>query len=228
MRDFTAFAESLPADIVIEVLNRYVSEMSDAILDNGGTLVTYMGDGIMAVFGAPIEMAGHADCALAAAREMLHSRLPAFNRWVREKDLGDGFGFGIGLSSGLIVSGTVGSERRLEYTTVGDTTNTAARLEAMTKNTPYSIFIADSTRRSLRRPAEDLVFVDELDVRGKRSKVRLGRLPSVARMRPRSTRYKPQPYHERKSPFSPTEFPAACQQRVSNLRQNEEQPCPTG
>jgi adenylate cyclase len=173
LRDFTAFAESLPADIVIEVLNRYVSEMSDAILDNGGTLVTYMGDGIMAVFGAPIEMAGHADCALAAAREMLHSRLPAFNRWLREKDLGDGFGFGIGLSSGPIVSGTVGSERRLEYTTVGDTTNTAARLEAMTKNTRYSIFIADSTRRSLRRPAEDLVFVDELDVRGKRSKVRL-------------------------------------------------------
>ena len=173
LRDFTAFAESLPADIVIEVLNRYVSEMSDAILDNGGTLVTYMGDGIMAVFGAPIEMAGHADCALAAAREMLNSRLPGFNRWLREKGLGDGFGVGIGLSSGPIVSGTVGSERRLEYTTVGDTTNTAARLEAMTKNTPYSIFIADSTRRSLRRPAEDLVFVDELDVRGKRSKVRL-------------------------------------------------------
>jgi adenylate cyclase len=173
LRDFTAFAESLPADIVIEVLNRYVSEMSDAILDNGGTLVTYMGDGVMAVFGAPIEIAGHADCALAAAREMLHSRLPGFNRWLRENGLGDGFGVGIGLSSGPIVSGTIGSERRLEYTTVGDTTNTAARLEAMTKNTPYSIFIADSTRRSLRQPAEDLVFVDELDVRGKRSKVRL-------------------------------------------------------
>jgi adenylate cyclase len=173
LRDFTAFAESLPAEIVIEVLNRYVSEMSDAILDNGGTLVTYMGDGIMAVFGAPIEMAGHADCALAAAREMLNSRLPGFNRWLREKGLGDGFGVGIGLSSGPIVSGTVGSERRLEYTTVGDTTNTAARLEAMTKNTPHSILIADSTRRSLRQPAEDLVFVDELDVRGKRSKVRL-------------------------------------------------------
>jgi adenylate cyclase len=173
LRDFTPFAESLPADIVIEVLNRYVSEMSDAILDNGGTLVAYMGDGIMAVFGAPIEMAGHADCALAAARELLHSRLPGFNRWLKENGLGDGFRMGIGLSSGPIVSGTVGSERRLEYTTVGDTTNTAARLEAMTKNTPYPIFIADSTRRFLRRPPEDLVFADELDVRGKRSKVRL-------------------------------------------------------
>jgi adenylate cyclase len=173
LRDFTPFAESLPADIVIEVLNRYVSKMSDAILDNGGTLVAYMGDGIMAVFGAPIEMSGHADCALAAAREILHSRLPDFNRWLKENGLGDGFRMGIGLSSGPIMSGTVGSERRLEYTTVGDTTNTAARLEAMTKNTPYPIFIADSTRRFLRRPPEDLVFADELDVRGKRSKVRL-------------------------------------------------------
>ena len=83
LRDFTAFAESLPADTVIEVLNRYVSEMSDAILDNGGTLVAYMGDGIMSVFGAPIEMAGHADCAVAAAREMLHMRLPDFNGWLK-------------------------------------------------------------------------------------------------------------------------------------------------
>ena len=173
LRDFTPFAESLPAHAVIEVLNRYVSEMSDAILDNGGTLVAYMGDGIMAVFGAPIEMAGHADCALAAAREMLHSRLPRFNEWLKENGLGDGFRMGIGLSSGPIMSGTVGSERRLEYTTVGDTTNTASRLEAMTKNTPYAIFIADSTRRSLRQAPDDLVFVDELDVRGKRSKVRL-------------------------------------------------------
>jgi adenylate cyclase len=173
LRDFTSFAESLPADTVIEVLNRYVSGMSDAILDNGGTLVAYMGDGIMAVFGAPIEMAGHADCGLAAAREMLDARLPGFNGWLRENGLGDGFRMGIGVSSGPIVSGTVGSERRLEYTTVGDTTNTASRLEAMTKNTPYSIFIADSTRRSLRQPAEDLIFVDELDVRGKRSRVRL-------------------------------------------------------
>jgi adenylate cyclase len=173
LRDFTAFAERLPADTVIEVLNRYVSAMSDAILDNGGTLVAYMGDGIMAVFGAPIEMAAHADCAVAAAREMLQSRLPSFNDWLKENGLGDGFRMGIGLSSGPIMSGTVGSERRLEYTTVGDTTNTAARLEAMTKDTPHSVFIADSTRRSLQRPVEDLVFVGELHVRGRRSKVRL-------------------------------------------------------
>ena len=184
LRDFTSFAESLPADTVIEVLNRYVSEMSDAILDNGGTLVAYMGDGIMAVFGAPIEMAGHADCGLAAAREMLYSRLPGFNGWLRENGLGDGFRMGIGISSGPIMSGTVGSERRLEYTTVGDTTNTASRLEAMTKNTPYSIFIADSTRGSLRRPADDLVFVDELSGGSGRG-FGSGHSPSGARHRDR-------------------------------------------
>ena len=173
LREFTAFAESLPADTVIEVLNRYVSEMSDAILDNGGTLVAYMGDGIMSVFGAPIELAAHADCALAAAREMLHSRLPQFNEWLSEGGLGDGFRMGLGLCSGPMMSGTVGSERRLEYTTVGDTTNTASRLEAMTKQTPHSILIADSTRCALQTQPEDLMFVDELDVRGKKSKVRL-------------------------------------------------------
>jgi adenylate cyclase len=180
LRDFTAFAESLPADTVIEVLNRYVSEMSDAILDNGGTLVAYMGDGIMAVFGAPIEIAGHADCALAAAREMLHSRLPDFNGWLKENGLGAGFDMGMGLSTGPIMSGTVGSARRLEYTTVGDTTNTASRLEAMTKETPHSILIADSTRRCLRQAPDDLVFVDELDVRGKRARVRLWTLAENA------------------------------------------------
>ena len=180
LRDFTAFAESLPADTVIEVLNRYVSEMSDAILDNEGTLVAYMGDGIMAVFGAPIEIDGHADCALAAAREMLHSRLPGFNGWLKESGLGDGFRMGMGLSTGPIMSGTVGSARRLEYTTVGDTTNTASRLEAMTKETPHSIFIADSTRRCLRKAPDDLVFVDELDVRGKRARVRLWTLAERA------------------------------------------------
>ena len=97
---------------MIEVLNKYLSEMSDAILDHGGTLVAYMGDGIMAVFGAPIEQDDHADRALAAAREMLDVRLRASTSGLREKGLGEGFRMGIGLNSGRVMSGNVGSERR--------------------------------------------------------------------------------------------------------------------
>ena len=171
LRDFTAFAHGMPADTVIEVLNEYLSEMSDAILDNGGTLVAYMGDGIMAVFGAPIEADDHADRALAAAREMLRKRLPRFNAWASENGFGGGFDMGVGLNSGPVMSGTVGSARRLEYAAIGDTTNTASRLETLTKSTPYSILIANSTRDLLRQPADDLVFVDELEVRGKQAKI---------------------------------------------------------
>jgi adenylate cyclase len=173
LRAFTTFAEAMPADEVIEVLNDYFIEMSDAILDSGGTLVAYMGDGVMAVFGAPIEADDHADRALRAAREMLHERLPRFNHWLTERGLHHVFRMGIGLSSGPLMSGTVGSPRRLEYTAIGDTANTASRLEAMTKRTPHSILISESTRRLLRQPPDDLVFVDEVELRGKRSKVGL-------------------------------------------------------
>ena len=172
LRGFTSFAENIQADQVIEILNRYLSEMSDAILDNNGTLVAYMGDGIMAVFGAPIECDDHADQALAAAREMLNTRLPRFNQWLRDRGLGEGFKMGVGLNSGPVMSGNVGSARRLEYTAIGDTTNTASRLEGMTKGTPHSIFIADSTKDLLSNP-DGLVFVDEFEVRGKQAKIRL-------------------------------------------------------
>ena len=123
LRGFTSFAEGREPSEVIGVLNRYLTEMSDAILDHDGTLVAYMGDGIMAVFGAPIASEDHADKALGAARDML-VRLDRFNAWMREQGLGDGFKMGIGLNSGDVMSGNVGSSRRLEYTAIGDTTNT--------------------------------------------------------------------------------------------------------
>ena len=77
-------------------------------------------------------------------------RLPRFNEWLREKGLGEGFRMGIGLNSGRVMSGNVGSERRVEYTAIGDTTNTAARLEGMTKGTPHQLFLADSTCERLK------------------------------------------------------------------------------
>ncbi len=172
LRGFTSFAETLEPATVIDALNRYLTEMSEAILDHGGTLVAYMGDGIMAVFGAPLEQDDHADRGLDAARDML-ARLEGFNAWLREAGLHEGFKMGIGLNTGPVMSGHVGSERRLEYTALGDTTNTAARLEGMTKGTPYQLYVADSTRERLRRPADDLIPVGEFEVRGRKATIKL-------------------------------------------------------
>jgi adenylate cyclase len=171
IRGFTSFAESRPPDQVIEVLNRFFAEMSDAILDNGGTLVAYLGDGLLAVFGAPIECDDHADRALAAAREMLNERLPRFNDWLRSAGQ-EAFRMGVGVSSGPFRSGNVGSERRLEYTAIGDTVNTASRIEAHTKDVPHAVLVSQETRDLLRED-HDLVFVDEIKLRGRTKPTRL-------------------------------------------------------
>lgn len=173
LRGFTSFSEGREANQVIELLNRYLSSMSDAVLAHGGTLVSYTGDGMMAVFGAPIPQADHADRALAAAREMLEVRLPAFNQWLG--DQGDDYRFkmGVGLNSGEFMSGNVGSERRLEYTAIGDTINTASRIEGMTKGTPYALYLSGATKSALLEPPADLVFVEEAPVRGRMQTIEL-------------------------------------------------------
>jgi adenylate cyclase len=97
---------------------------------------------------------------------MITTRLERFNDWIEAQGLGERFQMGIGINSGSVMSGQVGSERRIEYTAVGDTTNTAARLEGMTKGTPHQVFVADSTRSLLARD-DGLVHVDEFPVRGR-------------------------------------------------------------
>ncbi|MEA2125783.1 MAG: adenylate cyclase [Solirubrobacteraceae bacterium] len=171
LRGFTAAAERLGAEGVIALLNRYLSAMGDAILDHGGTVVSFMGDGIMAVFGAPLAQPDHADRAVAAARELAGPRLAAFNA-----ETGETFAMGIGVASGPVMSGTVGSERRVEYAAVGDTTNIASRLEALTKDTPHAVLIADSTRAALQRPV-DLVDAGERELRGKAEPLRTWTVP---------------------------------------------------
>jgi adenylate cyclase len=171
LRDSTAFAESLPPEEVVEVVNRYLGELSEAILGHGGTLISYLGDGFMAIFGAPIEQDDHADRAVDAAREILEERLPRFNAWCRERGLGDGFRMGIGINSGPFLAGNVGSERRLEYTAMGDTINTASRLEGLTKDSGHSVFIGESTCRALTRASGDLQLVGEREVRGREGRI---------------------------------------------------------
>jgi class 3 adenylate cyclase len=172
LRGFTTFAEARPADQVIEVLNRYLSLMTDAILDHGGTLVDYMGDGVMAAFGAPMPTDDHADRAVAAARSMVNDKLAEFNAWLGSSGIGDGFRMGIGLNSGPVMSGSIGSERRMEYAVIGDTVNTASRIEGLTKQAPHSVLLSEGTFSSLRS-TEGLVFVDEFEIRGRRSRIKV-------------------------------------------------------
>ena len=173
LRGFTTFSEQLEPEQVVGVVNQYLSEMTDAILRHGGTLVSYMGDGIMALFGAPLEQPDHADRALGAAREMIADRLPRFNQWLSAHGFDKQFRMGIGVNSGQVMSGNVGSIQRLEYTALGDTTNTAARLEAMTKGTEHQVFIADSTRQRLSGQNDDLLELGEAEVRGRSAKIKL-------------------------------------------------------
>ena len=173
LRGFTSSAEEMPAENVITVLNYYLHVLSEAILAHGGTLVCYLGDGIYAIFGAPLEQEDHADRAMAASREMLLERLPKFNAWMRQQGYGEGYLMGIGLNSGPVMTGNVGHERRMDYTAVGDIVNTASRIEGMTKGTPFSVLIAESTIEMMSARPTDLVYYDELEVRGRMAKLKL-------------------------------------------------------
>ncbi len=245
LRGFTTFAETLTPDRVIEVLNHYLSEMSDAILDHGGTLVAYMGDGIMAVFGAPIAQDDHADRALSSAREMLTVRLARFNEWLRSQELGTGFRMGIGLNSGRVMSGNVGSERRVEYTAVGDATNVAARIEQYTKGTPHQLMLSGTTKDSLTVTPEDLVYVEEIELRGRRTHTVLWALANMGtgpRRRARGLRRSPsqkptaqgppRPPNRRRTalhphwPHPPEEAPRELRQPLSPRRRSRRGPEP--
>jgi len=170
LRGFTSFSETQPAARVIEVVNFYLNEMTEAILDAGGTLISYMGDGIMAIFGAPLVQEDHADRAVAAAREMVGPRLARFNDWLAQQGFDRGFAMGVGLNSGPVMAGSVGSAQRMEYTAIGDTTNTASRLEGLTKGSGFMIFISETTYARLSS-SESLVRVGEFEIRGRASKM---------------------------------------------------------
>jgi adenylate cyclase len=174
LRGFTSASEHLAPEVVIEVVNRHLEEMTGAVLDNGGTLVSYTGDGIMAVFGAPIEQADHAERAFTTAAEMVDVRLPRWNDWLEENGIHEGFEMGIGLNSGKFMSGNIGTAERLAYTAIGDTINTCSRIESLTKETPYMLHVAESTYVLLRPEQQaKLAYIDELSIRGRTSKLKL-------------------------------------------------------
>ena len=168
LRGFTSLAERLEAEQVIAVLNRYLDAVSGAVFAHGGTVVSYQGDGVMAVFGAPLPQDDHAVRALAAAREILDAALPRFNAWLLEERPADApLDAGIGLNSGHVMSGLVGSERRVEYAAVGDATNVAARLQAMGRDHDGQLFVSETTHEQLGAAAEGLRRHGAVELKGR-------------------------------------------------------------
>jgi class 3 adenylate cyclase len=174
LSDFTAWAEDVDPERVGVVIDHVLAELSRAVSDCGGTVDKLTGDGIMAVFGAPT---AHEDDTERAVRAAAQMQTAVRRLMAEESGGGRRMGLRVGLNTGEVLAGVQAS---LAYTVVGDTVNTAARLEAMTKEIDGSVLVSDTTRAMLRRDAPDLRYVDAREVRGKTVKANLWTLQPAA------------------------------------------------
>jgi adenylate cyclase len=148
VRGFTALAESMRPEETASLLTEYFTEMVDCVFRNEGALDKFMGDEIMAQWGAPIGTADDADHAMNAALEMIRELRLLNDAW-RAKGRPE-LQVGIGLSYGEVFAGNIGSEKRLEFTVIGDTVNVANRLCSAAG--PGEILVSDEFRRALKTP----------------------------------------------------------------------------
>ena len=168
IRGFTSLSESAPPEQIVDLLNRYFSRQVAVIFRHGGTLDKFIGDAIMAFWGAPTDDARHAINAVEAALDMV-DELMAFRRELA--DAGAHFDVGIGLHSGPAVVGLIGSSQRLDYTAIGDTVNLASRIEGQTKGVAR-ILVSQATRELC---GDQFEFIDHgvHHVKGREQGVRL-------------------------------------------------------
>ncbi|NEQ49437.1 MAG: adenylate/guanylate cyclase domain-containing protein [Leptolyngbya sp. SIO3F4] len=170
IRGYTSLTESLEASQVVSMLNEYFETMVEAVFNHQGTLDKFIGDALMAVFGAPLPLENHGWSGIEAALDM-RERLVHFNR-SRQANGQPKINIGIGLSSGEVVSGNIGSRKKMEYTVIGDGVNLSSRLEGVTKEYGCDIVMSEHTYERCR----DLVWVRELDltrVKGKTKPVKI-------------------------------------------------------
>ncbi|HZT51858.1 MAG TPA: GAF domain-containing protein [Stellaceae bacterium] len=164
IRRFTMLAESMSPQQTVTMLNEYFTEMVEVVLANGGMLDKYIGDALMAIFGAPVEAAADADNALRVACDMIRA-LERLNAR-RAAEGHEPIDIGVGLATGEVLAGSVGSIKRMEYTVIGDTVNLAARLESANKHYGTRVLVSGPTVEALRSPGV-LRRLDQLQVKGK-------------------------------------------------------------
>jgi len=170
IRGFTGISETHPPSEVVEILNKYLDSMEEQIFRQGGTLDKYTGDGMMVLFGAPLEQANHAERAVRAALGMQRA---AKSISESSHDQRSRFVYGIGITTGQAVVGHIGSRRRLDYTAIGDTVNLASRLEGVAP--PDTILISQDTWRRVQHMAV-AERLDPVQVKGKARPVPVYRL----------------------------------------------------
>ena len=168
IRDFTSMSEKLTPEEVVLMLNEYLSEMTDAIFANGGTLDKFIGDAVMAIFGTPRFQKDHVLRAVRTGFLMLEKLKKLNEKWEREGK--QKFKIGIGINTGIAVAGNMGSLKRMEYTVIGDTVNLASRLESLNKELDTQFLISESTYEQVK----DFVKVkkyENISVKGKHEKI---------------------------------------------------------
>src|SRR5215472_13332597 len=172
IRGFTTLSERMEPEKVVEILNNYFTHVTDIIFDHGGTLDKYLGDGVMALFGAPLSKGNDAENAVRAA-QAIQRLVIELNRDAAERQWPE-FGVGIGINSGIVTAGNIGSPRRIDYTVIGDTVNTAARL--MSNAPAGKIIISQATAADLTEGKFVLSALSPLTVKGKSEPIKVFRI----------------------------------------------------
>lgn len=163
IRSFTPLSARLEPKGVVSLLNNYFSLMTACVRKHNGTVNKFIGDGVLAIFGAPISYIENQENAVRCALEM-KERLQEFNR-LFSAEIGEELKVGIGINTGEVIVGNVGSEDRVEYTAIGDTVNVGARIEELTHLKPNSILLSESTWRVVSDDFQATAW-EPVDVKG--------------------------------------------------------------
>lgn len=174
IRNFTTLSERLNPEEVVNLLNPFLARMTKVIHKHGGTVDKYEGDAILAFFGEPVRHEDHALRAARTARDMRLALVKLIEEWEKKGILPPNFTFdiGIGLNSGEVFVGLLGSEERVNYTVIGDNVNLAARLQDLSKNYNSAIIISESTQQAIKNEFETK-FIDSVRVKGRRETVNI-------------------------------------------------------